>query len=136
MRWFCWVSGDEGGGVGRDIREWLADQHTGRNDKFRNMKMRYPFHCRSVISVGPIIATKKFQSQFAEIPMALLYDVSRVVSLTCNFLSLIRGFEVGSGWVNLDSGLGLGSECTRNVSGTSRTAYPFVRTCMGRSSGP
>lgn len=36
------------------------------------MKIKYPFHSSSVIRVGPIMATKKFQSQFAEIPMALL----------------------------------------------------------------
>jgi hypothetical protein len=47
-------------------------ERTGINDKFKHMKIRYPFHWRSLISVGPIIATKKFHSQFAEIPMAFL----------------------------------------------------------------
>lgn len=36
------------------------------------MKIRYPFQARFSIRVGVIITTKKFQSQFAEMPIACL----------------------------------------------------------------
>lgn len=103
------------------------------------MKIRYPFHWRSVIRVGPIMATKKFHSQFAEIPMAFLVKVSffpksvfrssgRVVE--CHAASL-----QGAGVEAQECGMGWGGD----VEGQSTAclhAYPFVRTCMGKSSGP
>lgn len=45
---------------------------TGTNTRLRHMKIRYPFQARFSIRVGVIITTKKFQSQFAEMPIACL----------------------------------------------------------------
>lgn len=45
---------------------------TGMKTKFKHMKIKYPFQARFWINVGVIITTKKFQSQFAEIPIAWL----------------------------------------------------------------
>lgn len=51
---------------------------TGINAKFKHMKIRYPFQARFWIRVGVIITTKKFQSQFAEMPIACLCGVSKL----------------------------------------------------------
>jgi hypothetical protein len=45
---------------------------TGTKARFKHMKIRYPFQARFSISVGVIMTTKKFHSQFAEMPMAWL----------------------------------------------------------------
>ena len=44
---------------------------SGMNEKFRTMKIKYPFQAREFSKVGVIITTKKFQIQFAEIPTAV-----------------------------------------------------------------
>jgi hypothetical protein len=45
---------------------------TGTKTRFKHIKMRYPFQARFSIKVGVIMTTKKFHSQFAEMPMACL----------------------------------------------------------------
>jgi hypothetical protein len=48
------------------------DLLTGTKTKFKHINIKYPFQARSSISVGVIMTTKKFQSQFADIPIACL----------------------------------------------------------------
>lgn len=45
---------------------------TGTKDRFKHINTKYPFQARFWISVGVIITTKKFQSQFADTEMACL----------------------------------------------------------------
>lgn len=65
------------------------------------------------------MATKKFQSQFAETPMAFLRKVSLVLLHGGSHAVCLQ--EAGAGVWNV---------------GWKGVAHPFVRTCMGRSSGP
>jgi hypothetical protein len=55
-----------------DTENIRARFHTGTNTRLRHMKIKYPFHARFSIRVGVIITTKKFHSQFAEMPIACL----------------------------------------------------------------
>jgi hypothetical protein len=71
------------------------------------------------------MATKKFHSQFAEIPMALLRGKERdKVSLV-----RIRSCPSCTDHTVLEQGV-------RNVGGILLSTYPCVRTCMGSNSGP
>jgi hypothetical protein len=40
-------------------------------EKFKHMKIKYPFQARLFSSVGVIITTTKFQIQLAEMPIAV-----------------------------------------------------------------
>jgi len=58
------------------------DLLTGTKTKFKHINIKYPFQARSSINVGVIITTKKFQSQFAEIPIACLRGISIISTKT------------------------------------------------------
>jgi hypothetical protein len=56
------------------MKEERESRLTGTNTIFKHMKIKYPFQAKLSINVGVIITTKKFQSQFAEMPIACLFS--------------------------------------------------------------
>lgn len=74
---------------------------TGTNTRLRHMKIRYPFQARFSISVGVIITTKKFQSQFAEMPIACLWMNVSITKPRRTEASISSPLSADMQWENL-----------------------------------